>query len=79
MEYADQVFLYCKNTLQPGQIVPLGKLTNNPEIFIETVKELITSRLVADIEFTNDYSAIRKIKPMPTANNVYNKYKNIYK
>jgi hypothetical protein len=60
MEYADKIFSFLKWQMKPGEKIALSKLTKTPEDFINTVKDLIDNWGLRDIEFTSDYSHIRK-------------------
>jgi hypothetical protein len=42
--------------------VPLHTLTDDNDLFIETVKNNVQYWGIKDIEFKNDYSAIRKMQ-----------------
>lgn len=61
MEYGDKVLLFLRNDLKHGQKINISGLTNNPDLLISTVKQLINEKCVDDIEFANDYSYIRRM------------------
>jgi hypothetical protein len=61
MDYIDKIYLWLTKELKPGYMVHLSDLTSNPEEFIKAVKYLIYCNYVNDIEFSNDYSHIKRL------------------
>lgn len=61
MGYKERLWKYLENL--EGEM-EISALTNDKEAFIENVKEYIDNAPNGwDIEFTNDYKKIRKLKP----------------
>lgn len=59
MDYEDKIFIYLQKQ-PPGWKMPVSRLTDNPERFIEAVKYLIRGEWLKDVCFSADYKTIKK-------------------
>jgi len=63
--------LYLKIEKRISEIPPtlewttINALANNTERFIKLAKEVLMNNAWTDIEFSNDYTGIRRLPPLP--------------